>query len=321
MFKKLFVCLLLIGFANGGFAAENIKVMLLTGQSNKYHNWKGSSAAIRQHLEAAGIFQVDTVVAPALGGDFASFAPNWSDYQAVVLDYDGEEWPESAKVSFVEYVKNGGGLVTVHGTNNSFAHWPEYLAITGLGGWGGQNLYDPILSPDDPSRATNRNETWGPRIYWECGKMVHDDSPGSTTHPPRHDFLVTVRDFDHPVTRGLPEVWLQANDEVYSNLRGPAKNINILATGFADPTLKNASPHNEPMIFTIGYGKGRILQNTMGHVGAKEDATVPSVQSVGFIVTLQRGVEWAATGEVTQSVPEDFPTPYHTSLRPTPAVE
>ncbi|MEJ6601771.1 MAG: ThuA domain-containing protein [Verrucomicrobiia bacterium] len=321
MFKKLFVCLLLVAFANGGFAAEKIKVMLLTGQSNKYHNWQGSSAAIRQHLEVAGIFQVDTVVAPALGGDFSSFAPNWSDYQAVVLDYDGEEWPESAKASFVKYVKNGGGLVTVHGTNNSFAYWPEFLAMTGVGGWGGRNLYDPILSPDDPSRATNRNETWGPRVYWECGEMVHDDSPGGATHPPRHDFLVTVRDYDHPVTRDLPEVWLHANDEVYANLRGPAKNISILATGFADPTLKNASPHNEPIIFTIGYGKGRILQNTMGHVGAKEDATVPSVQSVGFIVTLQRGVEWAATGEVTQSVPGDFPTAYHTSLRSASPVE
>ncbi|MDB4474001.1 ThuA domain-containing protein [Opitutaceae bacterium] len=319
MFKKFFVCLLLTAFAVNSLTAENIKVMLLTGRSNKYHNWEGSSAAIRQHLEAAGIFEVDTIIAPPAGGDLASFAPNWSDYQAVVLDYDAdEEWSESTKASFVDYVKNGGGLVTVHGTNNSFAYWPEFLAITGLGGWGGQRLYDPVFNADDTSRAASRNETWGPRVYWECGEMVHDDSPGGATHPPSHDFLVTVRDYDHPITRGLPEVWLHAHDEVYTNLRGPAKNIGILATGFADPTLKNASPHHEPILFTIGYGKGRVLQNTLGHVGARDDGTVASVQSVGFIVTLQRGVEWAATGEVTQSLPEDFPTPYKTSLRSTP---
>jgi hypothetical protein len=29
---------------------------------------------------------------------------------------------------------------------------------------------------------------------------------------------------------------------------------------------------------------------------------------VGFIVTLQRGAEWAATGMVSQKLPKDFPT-------------
>jgi HEAT repeat protein len=32
------------------------------------------------------------------------------------------------------------------------------------------------------------------------------------------------------------------------------------------------------------------------------------MECVGFIVTFQRGAEWAATGEVTQNVPVDFPT-------------
>ncbi len=296
-------------------ADEKIKVMLVTGQSNKYHNWEGASAAIRQHLDAAGIFSVDTVVAPPLGENMESFAPKWSDYQVVVLDYDGAEWSQSTKASFVDYVKGGGGLVTVHAANNSFAYWPEFLDMTGIGGWGGAGLYDPILNPDDPSRERSRDESWGPRVYWEDGGIVHDDSPGGAYHPPRHDFLVTIRDHNHPITRGLPETWLQANDEVYSGLRGPAKGINILATGFADPTLRNASPHHEPLLFTIDYGQGRVLQNTLGHVGADQDANAPAVQNVGFIVILQRGVEWAATGKVTQSLPDDFPTAYHTSVR------
>jgi hypothetical protein len=33
-----------------------------------------------------------------------------------------------------------------------------------------------------------------------------------------------------------------------------------------------------------------------------------SIKCVGFITTLQRGTEWAATGEVTIPVPSDFPT-------------
>jgi len=32
------------------------------------------------------------------------------------------------------------------------------------------------------------------------------------------------------------------------------------------------------------------------------------MKSVAFIVTLQRGAEWAATGKVTQKVPADMPT-------------
>jgi len=32
------------------------------------------------------------------------------------------------------------------------------------------------------------------------------------------------------------------------------------------------------------------------------------MKCVAFIVTLQRGAEWAATGKVTQKVPPDFPT-------------
>jgi len=32
-------------------------------------------------------------------------------------------------------------------------------------------------------------------------------------------------------------------------------------------------------------------------------------------VTLQRGAEWAATGKVTQKVPDDFPTADKVSIR------
>jgi type 1 glutamine amidotransferase len=55
------------------------------------------------------------------------------------------------------------------------------------------------------------------------------------------------------------------------------------------------------MLLTVRYGKGRIVHTTLGH-------DVPAMRCVGFIVTFQRGVEWAATGKVTQKAPADFPT-------------
>jgi type 1 glutamine amidotransferase len=66
---------------------------------------------------------------------------------------------------------------------------------------------------------------------------------------------------------------------------------------------------------TIQYGKGRVFHNTLGHVGPKEVEPVPALQSVDFIVSIQRGTEWAATGTVTQAVPADFPAAAKTSLR------
>jgi type 1 glutamine amidotransferase len=33
-----------------------------------------------------------------------------------------------------------------------------------------------------------------------------------------------------------------------------------------------------------------------------------SMNCVGFVTTLQRGAEWAATGKVTIQVPDTFPT-------------
>jgi hypothetical protein len=64
---------------------------------------------------------------------------------------------------------------------------------------------------------------------------------------------------------------------------------------------------------TITYEKGRIFHTAMGHA---DEGGGPAMQCVGFIVTLQRGAEWAVTGNVTQAVPFDFPTAAGVVLRP-----
>ncbi|MDA7916340.1 ThuA domain-containing protein, partial [Verrucomicrobia bacterium] len=65
---------------------------------------------------------------------------------------------------------------------------------------------------------------------------------------------------------------------------------------------KKGSGHNEPMLMTIEYGKGRVFHTTLGHY-------LEAVKCVGFQATFLRGVEWAATGKVTQAVPANFPGP------------
>lgn len=291
------LALLVVSAANAADPSP-IKVMILTGQMNRYHNWQTSSAIFKRILEQTGRFEVEVVKTPPRGEDMSGFQPPWSDYAAVVLDYDGEEWPEPAKESFVKYMKEGGGLVLIHSSDNAFPQWSEFLEMSGVGGWGG------------------RDESWGPKVRWRDGRMVLDDSPGNAQHPRKHDFQVVTRAPDHPIMRGLPERWMHANDELYSQLRGPAKNLQVLATASADPEkLRGGTGENEPMLMTIRYGEGRVFHTTLGHVGTRDQEPIPSVNCVGFITTLQRGTEWAATGKVTIPIPDDFPSADETSVR------
>jgi len=274
-----------------------MKILVVTGQASQYHNWQIQSAAFKRFLDHTGRFDVDVVTSPAKGEDMSDFNPNWIDYAAIVLDYEGDEWPAATKTSFATYVRNGGGLVVVHASDNAFPMWPEYLEMTGIGGWGG------------------RTEAWGPKVRWRNGEMVLDTTPGTAQHPSKHDFLVVTRAPQHPIMRGLPPEWMHANDEIYSQLRGPAKNLTVLATASAATSIPKGTGENEPVLMTIEYGKGRVFHTTLGHVGPKDEQPVESIHCVGFIVTLQRGTEWAATGKVTQTIPDDFPTSHATALR------
>ena len=188
-------------------------------------------------------------------------------------------------------MKNGGGFVSVHAADNSFPEWKEYNQMIGLGGWGG------------------RNEKSGPYVYMnDKGKVVRDDAKGGGGgHGPQHEFSLVVRDSDHPITKGLPSEFLHTKDELYERLRGPAENMTILATSFAAKKYKGSGRH-EPTMMAIDYEKGRVFHTTLGHADY-------SFECVGFITVLLRGTEWAATGEVTIPVPEDFPSPDKSNRR------
>jgi len=271
--------------AAGQITSAAIKVLIVTGQNN--HNWKTSSVVLKQILEDTGLFKVDIAVSPPRGGDLKNFKPSFSAYKLVVLDYNGELWTPAAQESFVTYVKSGGGAVVYHAADNAFPGWPEYNEIIGLGGWG------------------NRNEKAGPYVFWKDGQVVEDARPGiAGYHGTQHEFLVINRDTSHPITAGVPPKWMHAKDEIYGLLRGPAKNLHVLATAYSDPA-ENGTGRDEPVLFTVSYGAGRIFHTVLGHTGP--DDPQPALECVGFIVTFQRGAEWAATGKVTQKIPGDFP--------------
>jgi type 1 glutamine amidotransferase len=307
-FRSVLFLLVAGAFVMGeAFSAQpRLKVMLLTGQSNQYHDWTKSSPIIKSHLEAAGIFDVTVVHAPTTGVESSDFNPKFSDYAVVVMDYETRDWPAATKQAFDAYMKNGGGLVTVHAADNAFPFWAEFNEMIGIGGWG--------MTPDGKVNA--RSDSVGLRLKWRDGKAATDNvAIKAGSHPPPHDYVVTTRAPDHPIMKGLPAAWLHPMDEIYSNLRGPAKNVTILATAVPDPArFPGATGENEPLLMAITYGKGRVFHSTLGHVSPSSQPPFRDLQCVGFITTLQRGTEWAATGKVTQKIPANFPTAQQISL-------
>ena len=213
-------------------AKAPIKTLIVTGQ-NTAHNWAASHVILQKYLNESGLFVSDVAVSPKRGEDMSDFQPDFSAYQLVVLDYDGDSWSDATNTAFLDFVKKGGGVVVYHAADNPFPNWKEYNEIIGLGGWGG------------------RNENAGPYVYFKDGKEVRDNSPGrGGSHGRQHEYVITVRDTEHPITEGLPASWTHAQDELYDRLRGPALNLTVLATAYSDPST-GGSDREEPILMTI----------------------------------------------------------------------
>ncbi|WP_231617418.1 ThuA domain-containing protein [Novipirellula aureliae] len=261
--------------------SDLIKTLIVDGPA-KYHNWKNTTPVLKEMLAASGEFSVD--VATFEEGD-DSYKPDFDAYDLVVVNdgFGTPSWPSATERAFESYVENGGGVVIYHAANNAWPDWKAYNEMCAIGGWGG------------------RNEKSGPYLYMDQdGKVIRDTSPGvGGGHGKQEAFEIIVREAEHPIMKGLPKSFQHGPDELYSFLRGPAKNVTILATAHSRVGNKG-SGHEEPMLMVIHHGKGRIFHTVLGH-------DVKQIQAGSFVTTFLRGSQWAATGEVTIPVPSDFP--------------
>jgi len=141
----------------------------------------------------------------------------------------------------------------------------------------------------------------------EFARMCGGNYYGKAQHSPIHDFTVTFTDRDHPITRGLRATFPQFQDELYASMEMQPAGYHVIATAWDDHALYNGKfkttlpgpGANEPVMWTVQYEKGRVFATMIGH-------SAQATQSSGFRTTFTRGVEWAATGQVTQKPPRDL---------------
>ena len=273
---------------------DRIRVLITDGHSN--HDWKRTTALVAGILRRTGLFTVDISTAPSREDDpsWKSWCPRFRNYDVVIQNYNdmggGALWPEPARKALEQFVAGGGGLFILHSANNAFPQWEEYNRMIGMG--------------------------WRPRTYGYALKLAVDQSviripPGegaNTSHGKRTDRLLH-RIGDDPVHQGMPREWMTPLIEVYTHVRGPAENVEILCWA-EEPTTHE----HWPIEWTIRYGKGRVYNSTFGHVWKNNEDPV-DLRCAGFQTVLIRALQWLADRPVTWPLPSDFPTAEHTSLR------
>ena len=285
--KNLFLVLITCMIILSACTHKPIKTLIITGQNN--HNWEVSHVVMKQTLENSGLFMVDIAISPEKGADMSPFIIDFTPYQLVIVDYNGDSWPKETMQGFVDYAQRGGGIVIYHAANNSFPDWDEFNRICALGGWEG------------------RDEKSGPYVYWQNDALIKDNTPGrGGSHGKQHEYVMNSRNTTHPIMQGLPSEWLHAQDELYDRMRGPGNIKDILYTAYSEKET-GGSGREEPLVFTVDYEKSRIFHTMLGHAGETTENN-PAMQCAGFQILLLRGAEWAATGKVTQPIPPDFPT-------------
>lgn len=263
---RLFLMAALVtALGSAGALAKEVKVLIITGDAVGAHKWKETSVFLKEVLTKAG-HKVDVTETPAK--DLT--AENLAKYDVFVLNYKNTPqgakdnpasiWSDANKKAFTDAVKNGKGLVIYHHASAAFVDKNAEF----------DKEFEKVIAG-------------GWRTQGNHGKM--------------HEFTCTVRK-DHPITKGIKE-FKHGRDELYQNsVITPGSEILVTAFSEKEKDPKNTGKH-EPMVWTNMYGKGRVVEDVMGH-------DLEAMQSPGFKTLLVRCVEWAGTGETYLATPPEL---------------
>jgi type 1 glutamine amidotransferase len=238
-----------------------IRALILSGRNN--HDWRATTPQLRRILVDTGRFDVRVDEEPA-----GITAATLDAYDVLILDYNGPRWGETAEAAVEAFVRSGKGMVAVHGACYAFA--------------------DNELLFDNHVKSGIREKPWPAYAAMLGGAWVE-----ASGHGQRHVFPVKFVDRQHAIAQELEATFL-ANDELYHRLK-LSPQAHVLATAF-DAEAIGGTGKDEPVLWTVAYGQGRVFNTTLGH-------DVTAMMEKGFAETFARGAEWAASGAVKPAEP------------------
>lgn len=266
---------------------EQIQVLLVTGLVTAEHQFRVTNEKLRTLLESTGRFHV-TIVEEGRNMNQDFLAP----YDVILLHYDGKTWPtdkavrlgEMSESSIYQFVAGGKGIVFYHSSAWVDEDWPDE--------W--RKLMGGYCTMVDGRRA------------------------------PADDLIVKTVDDEHPIAKGVKKEWMTVLEDLFTPIHfHPESDVHVIEAvrddisyyqelfdqGLFPPKhhpvnipggkLENMPGINQdtPVMWTNKYGGGRTFVTTIGHGPG-------TWERFSFITLFVRGVEWAATGEVTLHAPD-----------------
>jgi hypothetical protein len=206
-----------------------LRVLILTGSSDlPSHDWQTTTPVLQELLKECCTMQVSAN---------PRALPPLHQFDVLLLHYNGPRWGAASEKAVEEFVRNGGGLVALHGISygplTGFEQAKPGWRPTAEGPW---PAYAPLIG-----------------CVWKTENIGHAR---------RGPFTVRWILRDHPIARGLPESFA-ADDELYHRIT-LSPDAQVVAVAWSDPKV-GGTGREEPQIWTTAFGSGRTVHLTLGH--------------------------------------------------------
>ncbi len=277
-----------------GAKTEKLNVLIASGRWSVEHDNGGRTFRLHNELlttvlEATGRFRVRVLE------DFRGVGPETlSRYDVVIIAREGRD---------TYFDPATGSAVRAEGLGATTD--AALIEFVGEKGHGIVWFHSAAVQEDD----------WGwPEAFNQIRGAKLSDALG-LRRIPRSEMTVRTAEPRHAITEGIESSWYVVGDDVLAGtMMYPG--AKVLLEAYDDPSrypedwrpmvpanmpaggakaLRGMNAWN-PLAWVNEYGKGRAFTITLGH-GLETFRRLP------FIVLLARGIEWAATGEVTLDIP------------------